>query len=225
MMEVKVSVCPRQPTGFLDLPFEVRLQIYRYCLVRRTTIHGNRIHLSGDKNKSLLLVSKRIGSEALDVLYGDNVFTVSALRGGEWYFNKHFTEANRQRIRKVQLLMEPPPNEDDCILDSTVWSPVLANLKELSIVALQPLPLSLALDFQLWDKWISWLRSMLQYIACHLPRSCVVELDDNDRYRFGIRAVTSECLPIEYQCVQSLTGDYYFMRNDYSIESGYCDQQ
>ena len=104
MMEAKVSASPRRPTGFLDLPTEIRLQIYRYCLVSEDPI---RLYVFEFKRSipcyknSLLLVSKKVGLEALDVLYGDNIFQLSFDGWEEYDFNENFTEANRRKIRAL----------------------------------------------------------------------------------------------------------------------------
>jgi hypothetical protein len=38
-MEVKVSLSSRGPIGFLDIPLEIRHQIYQYCLMRKDPIN------------------------------------------------------------------------------------------------------------------------------------------------------------------------------------------
>ena len=78
-MEVKESLSSRQAVGFLDTPWEIRRQIYQYCLVikiplsfRQTYVDPYRTQLERlnicDNQTSLLLVSKQVGSEALEIL-------------------------------------------------------------------------------------------------------------------------------------------------------------
>lgn len=65
----------RQPVGFLDIPLELRRQIYQYCLVREDPIDIKPFLTSyysrlaqpqySPRGTSLLLVSKNVGSEAL----------------------------------------------------------------------------------------------------------------------------------------------------------------
>lgn len=77
---------PSPPTTLTNLPPEIRLEIYRYLLTTRTTIKkpGDlvrcEIHHGADGGESpclhtaILRVSKRIYTEALPVLYSENVF-------------------------------------------------------------------------------------------------------------------------------------------------------
>ena len=83
--ELKASLPSRRPVGSLDIPLETRHQISRYCLVRKDPINVHHIFIDEysfsecgirDEKKSLLLVSTKIGFEALGVLYGNNIFQV-----------------------------------------------------------------------------------------------------------------------------------------------------
>ena len=95
------------PTGFLDIPLELRRQIYQYCLVRPSPLTvnylWNDINPGGDiprrHRKSPLLVSQQISEEALEVLYGDNIFRVDLNPGGGTCLQKNFTIANRKRSK------------------------------------------------------------------------------------------------------------------------------
>lgn len=142
-----MSSASRRPVGFLDMPLEIHDQIYRYCLVRENriwlTLFDNedcfnkwRIY---DEKKSLLLVSKMIGFEALRLFYGDNVFLVILQVRRGYELKKHFAEANLRRIRKIQLVMLPGGPPYGHMPDSTFWSAVFAGLTKLSIIAQQPL--------------------------------------------------------------------------------------
>jgi hypothetical protein len=160
--------------------------------------------------KKSLLVSKQVGFEAF--------------KGG-CYLRRHFTEANIQRIRKMQVVMQPQGVSYGRMLDSTLWSPILAELAELSIVTQQPLQARtyfIAPSFeQEMEEWMEWLRVILQYIARQLPSSCIAEVDDDDRNEKS--TLMRECLPSGYRMIQALTGDFCFRRYDYSKESGYWD--
>ena len=221
-MEVNMSASSRQPTGFLDLPLEIRREIYRYCLVRSNPVRVyNRFRSCGrdsrDKKRSLLLVSKEVGIEALDVLYGDTVFEVSLDGGAGEHLQEGITEANRRRIRVIQFLIQPLGIDYDRMLDSTIFPPLLANLKKLSIVAQH----DASTDVEDEAEWIEWLEATLEFITCHLPDRCVVEVDDDDEMETS--AVMREYFPRGYRKVQTLEGDFWFKRNDYSIESGFWD--
>ena len=235
-MEVKVPLSSRRPSGFLGLPLELRRYIYQYCLVREDPVAVDFIFVdpyrfSGwgirDRKKSLLLVSKQVGFEALEVLYGDNSFLLHLNGNGGSSLERHFAEANIRRIRKVQVVMRPQGCFYRHMLDSRLWSPILANLTKLSIVAQQPLqgrPKYGVPSFeQRIGEWMEWLRAILQYITRQLPSSCIVEVDDDDGRETS--TLMRECLPSGYRKVQTLTGDFHFMRNDYSRDSSYWDDE
>lgn len=225
-MEVNVSLYSRRPLGLLDIPLEIRRQIYQYCLVRRDPvilpifIYEDTLSESGirDAKNSLLLVSKKVGFEALEVLYRDNVFQIDLHDEGRTCLKRNFTEANMQKIRKIQFVMRPPSTISyRHKLDSTLWSPILGRLTRLSVVAKQPLVVRIYINEpsleQTIEGWIEWLRTTLQYIASQLSNSCIVEVDDDDRRQTS--TLVRECLPSGYRKVQTLAGDICFGRNDY----------
>ena len=72
--EIQISLSSRPAVGFLDTPLEIRQQTYQYNLASKIplTIYHMYIDPYGfegldfcDNQKSLLLVSKKVGSEAL----------------------------------------------------------------------------------------------------------------------------------------------------------------
>ena len=63
------------------------------------------------------------------------------------------------------------------------------------------------------EEGLEWLRVNLREIASRLSRSCIVEVDDDNRKE--TRAVMRESFPGGYRKVQTLSGDAYFRRNDY----------
>ena len=233
---MKATLSSRPRFRFLDTPLEIRREIYRHCLLRRdpVCIHHpfpNRHPYSGrvipEYNNSLLLVSRQVGSEALVVLYGENVFEVYLSKGGEADLKKFFAEANIGRVRRMEITtpsgsittpsgFDYPPFDRvnyKYKLDSKLWSPFLANLTKLSIVVQQPLRYRPYYKAPPMKKGLKWLRVNLQEIASHLPRSCIVEVDDDNREE--TRALMGESFPGGYRKVQTLSGDVYFGRNDY----------
>ena len=97
------------PTSLLDLPFEIRLQIYCYCIPRKCIIgvshprfpigwpleqEGDTLDFEGDywnlnKNKnSLLLLSKQLSEECLDILYGENISKLYCRLAGDLIFRR-----------------------------------------------------------------------------------------------------------------------------------------
>ena len=230
---MKTSLSSARPIGFLDLPLEIRRQIFQYCLVRKAPVSSyifiDEYRFSDwgirDRKKSLLLVSKMVGFEALGVLYGENEFQCHLHGDGGYSLRKDFTEANKRRIRKLQVVMRPQGCFYGRMLDSTLWSPLLANLTKLSIVAQQPLQARMYYNAPSFEhdmeEWMGWLRVILQYISRELRSSCVIEVDDDVRSETSI--LMKEYFPRGYRKVQTLEGDLIFRRNDYSNESGYWD--
>jgi hypothetical protein len=157
------------PTGFLDIPLELRHQIYQHCLARPSPITVNYLWndiLPGDRSgrhqKSLLLVCRKISEEALGVLYGDNVFRVDLNPGGGLCLRKNFTAVNRMRsksmgaswlwsnflgtiahlkiVRKLQIVIHDYDQSHDSLLHRPdLWPPILFSLSSLLIIAKQPL--------------------------------------------------------------------------------------
>ncbi|KAI9773954.1 MAG: hypothetical protein M1839_001966 [Geoglossum umbratile] len=235
-MEVKASLTTKRLIGFLDLPPEIHHQIYQHCLVRKEPIDIRKMYISGStvsglgictEEMSLLLVSRVVGFEALGALYGDNVFKVYLHSEGESSLKMRFMEANLRRMRKIQIVIPLLSASHGLTPDPTLWSPLLARLRKLSIVAQLPAqkPRRARKYFDVSEQemkmWMERLETTLRYIAGQLPSSCAVEVDDNDREETS--TLIRECLPSGYRKVQTLTGDLWFRRNDYSKKSGYWD--
>ena len=110
-----LAAVQRSSTCFFNIPLEIRHQIYHYCLVRGSCITVNHHYYdsyyssnwSVDKVKSLLLVSKKVSQEATDILYGSNIFRCILDGDGGYCLKQMFTEANRRKIRKLQVVMRP----------------------------------------------------------------------------------------------------------------------
>ncbi|KAM0798469.1 hypothetical protein BDR22DRAFT_859112 [Usnea florida] len=222
-MDMKATSPSRPPLGFLDTPLEIRREIYRYCLLRRhpVSIHDPHYPVFDEgirkyKN-SLLLVSRQVGSEALVVLYGENIFRVFLDDWGELDLKGFFAEANIGRVRRLEIVTPSSPYPSfevanyTYMLDFKIWSPFLANLTKLSIVVDPPI------QFRTHDKGLEkkktleWLRINLQDVASHLSHCCIVEVDDDNSEE--TRAVLGESFPGGYRKVQTLLGDAYIRRN------------
>ncbi|PCH08053.1 Hypothetical protein PENO1_008920 [Penicillium occitanis (nom. inval.)] len=132
---------PPTGIGFLDLPYELRLMIYHYSIPRnyQITVNCNLRSCVRWKNDqslderthsflSILLVSKQVSEESLNVLYGDNSFVCQwdldaarksvPLKYGSYegdcpYENESimdlflsiFTAKNRDRIRQLRYIV------------------------------------------------------------------------------------------------------------------------
>ena len=224
-MAEKVLSCSRQPTGFLDLPLELRIQVYQYCLVRKKTVNVDFIWIDPyrfsnwgicDESKSLLLVSKMVGSEALEVLYSENTFLVCLNGHLGNTLVKEFAGRNIQRIRRMHLVMRPCGISYGKLLDPTLWSPLLANLTKLTIMAQQPLVARTYYDAPPFEKelkeWTDWTTAVLQYIGRRLPTTCTIEVDDDDKQETS--TLMKEHFPQGYQKVHTRLGDIAFSREE-----------
>ena len=213
-MDMKATSPSRPPLGFLDTPLEIRREIYRYCLLRRNPV--SILPPFWDQKSrgyeiSLLLVSRQVGSEALAVLYGENIFSAYLGYWGEADLKNFFAEANIGRVRRMEILTPStpyPPFEVanyTYMLDSKIWSPFLANLTKLSIVVKPPFQSRTHNKALKKEKGLEWLRINLQDIASHLIHSCIVEVDDDNSEE--TKAVLGESFPGGYRKVQTLLGD------------------
>ncbi|KAG9191423.1 hypothetical protein G6011_09511 [Alternaria panax] len=73
------SAFNRNKLGFLDLPTQLRLKIYRYCLIEVRTITVFSSSSNGPENLAfnLLRTCQVIHSEGAEMLYSENVFRFS----------------------------------------------------------------------------------------------------------------------------------------------------
>jgi hypothetical protein len=234
--------------GFMGLPLEIRLQIYCDSIPRERLIDvsrpsfenwldtldgklctkqraiamefGRHEHFWYPRRKlnSIFFVSRQISEEALDVLYGDNVFNVQLNADGENHLINNFTEANRRRMRRLLVTAEPRGSSymPTMIPDNALWSSILPQLRWLRIVAAQPLETSfycgeLTFEERL-QRWINWLQPFLQCFSRNLLSQTIVEIDDNGCIQ--TRTLIKECLlPKGYREVQChMFGDYVFYR-------------
>ena len=102
------SLVSCRQSSLLDLPLELRREIYRYCLVREAPIRASgkvysEKHFTNGghrvKRMSLLLVNKQINVEALDILYGENYFLISMTATEGVNLKKRFAKHNLTKIR------------------------------------------------------------------------------------------------------------------------------
>lgn len=107
-------------TQFSDLPLEVRHKIYALILPHRRVVQvDTTAHLCKDVSSSkptkttkatksmsraLLVVSKPVMMDCLDMLYSNNVFEIWLHENGETTLETHFSSANRRRIRHLVLV-------------------------------------------------------------------------------------------------------------------------
>lgn len=218
--------------GFLDLPLEIRCQIYSY-FVRKSafnvsTFRGEEWCVPGQHMQhgliSLLLVSKQVYQEASDVLYGSTEFQVGInFRGGSCL--RKLNVGTRRRIRKLIVvarafrMYEGPYHP---ALSRRLWSPLLSQLTHLAIVVQQPVQQPYhrpSHHKQQLTKWVDWIKPIMNYIGQSLHPRCTVAVDDNGKGK-ETRALVKMSFPHGFCQVQTPTGDFHFGRGE-SIESRY----
>lgn len=224
------------PSGFLNLPFDIRRIIYSFLIPRKQVIRITRSMLacgieSSDNDSdffnshhsrlNVLHLSREISEEALDILYGENLFQVFLNGDGEGDLEHNFTERNRHRIRNLLVLMT------DRGVSSTpnipLWASLLPNLKVFQIIAEQPMEARAywnapTLEQDLND-WVKWAMTYFHCFRQYLGTATRVELDDDNRKE--ARSLADGYLPLTYQKIRHPRGDLVFRRGQHSIESGY----
>lgn len=178
------------------------------------------------RKTGILSVSRQISEEALDVLYGCNLFVALIHGGAHDNFHKFGTK-NISRIRYLRLVAQPMGvyYPETLKIESQFWVPLLTNLNQLCLVLQQPLRAggyynapTLEED---WREWVAWVEPILRYVAGQVTKKTVVGIDDNDLVETS--ALVQRYFPSGYKKVQTVTGDMIFMRGDFSYESGYWD--
>ncbi|KAK3384106.1 hypothetical protein B0T24DRAFT_607305 [Lasiosphaeria ovina] len=150
-MMASISPLPamRAAAGFLDTPLEIRLIIYRLLLVKpeRVVLHQNPDLVVQGPAKShatnVLLLCRQVSDEALDVLYGENVFWAHQSAAFPDVAAR-IPERNRARFRRVMVShhLDFPPGQEALTVarapDPAAWAPLLANLRELRLLLWPP---------------------------------------------------------------------------------------
>jgi len=242
--------CGSKPSGFFFLPLEIREKIY-FHLLPHSAIFVQHLNFEIDpwirsiwedpeqrayfdeveetvpkRKTGILSVSRQISEEALNVLYGRNLFIV-LVHGGAHNKLLKFGTANIRRIRYLRLVAQPMGIcfPEPVQFDSQLWIPLLTDLSQLCLVAQQPLQAmsyynapSLEEDMQ---EWIAWLEPILRYLARNITEKTIVGVDDNKLVETG--DVIQKRFRSGYERVQTVTGDQIFKRGMFSWESGYWD--
>lgn len=163
------------PMSFLDLPFELRLKIYRFYVPRGCFVWNkasstipefhfvlleNRARLTPRTfsqepfETALLRVCKQVSEECLDVLYGENQFEMNLARGAQVVLQKAFTSQNIQRIRQLNVIARLTAHPPDVRLlpqpDHQFWSVVIPQLRNFILQANDP-AICVNATLALWD--------------------------------------------------------------------------
>ncbi|KAF8847870.1 hypothetical protein BDZ45DRAFT_681615 [Acephala macrosclerotiorum] len=241
--------CGSRSSGFLRLPLEIREKIYLHLLLRSAVLvqylnfevgpwimsmwedpewlaFDDTEDIIPKRKTGILSVSRQISEEALNVLYGRNLFIV-AVHGGAHDKLLRFGTANIRRIRYLRLVAQPmgicfpEPME----FNSQLWTPLLTDLSQLCLVLQQPLQAGGGYNAPTLEEdmreWIAWLEPILRYLAQNITETTIVGIDDNDLAETG--EVVQKYFRYGYKKVQTVTGDKIFERGEFSWESGYWD--
>lgn len=219
----------------MDLPFELRRQIFRYCIKCDFVIYVNglwrhnsvflsladAVHrrsatnhpltymaedLSGDdinvpvhmrlnrldwhsewekkQNKSIVLVCKQASEDALNILYGENLFKVHTGQRGTTL--EDFSAVNQLRVRKLQLVLALGVCQTLYYFGAfqrPELLPIWSNITKLQIKAVQPhgqiSRYELDQHKNSMRKYEDQMRPLLKLLADVLPSQLQVELEDN----------------------------------------------
>ncbi|KAI9170661.1 hypothetical protein HJFPF1_00131 [Paramyrothecium foliicola] len=173
-------------------------------------------------NTGILRVCRQISDEALDILYRRNHFIV-ALHGVTEYQLFKLGPTNLRRIHSLQLIIQFQGGFPmDLNFDPTLWIPLLSDLNRLSLVLQQPLTArkhigapSLEADMR---QWTSWLDPLLEYLAAHISKSIVIEIDCDER--LDTTELLQKHLGSRLRNVQTPTGDRLFGRSTSAHDPG-----
>ena len=188
---------------------------YVESAIERNT-YGFSVHIRDDWRTGILKVSKAISDEALDVLYGQNVFVVS-IHGEIHHDLLKFGVANLRRIHSLRIVARPSGISygKPLVFDPQLWLPLLEGLQQFWIVAQQPLARE---DL---CQWATWLDPILKYFSTNIPKTRFVGIDDDGRAE--TRAMMDKYFDPCYLKVRTVTGDSCFQRRSLSRKSGYWD--
>lgn len=224
-----VFEAPRIPSvGLLALSLEIRLQIYSYLIPQKHLVEVGNPAIRYEykdwdamlwKNKtSIFRTSKQISEEALDVLYGSNEFKLYLNGGGEAYFKWKISQANRARIRTLDVVAQAEGRSFTLrqVPDHALWASILPRLKTLRIVAAQPGAASSFGEPEQRDNalkrdtkvWMQWLPRYMQCFGRHISTDTVVEVDSNEMP--ATERIVRASFPNGYRKVQCLAGEMIF---------------
>ncbi|MCJ1471126.1 hypothetical protein MMC07_009774 [Pseudocyphellaria aurata] len=179
-----------------------------------------------ERRTGILEVSRALSNEALDVLYGQNIFVVD-IHGQGYHKLLKFNVANLRRVHYLRIVARPMGVSygRPLVFDPQLWLPLLEGLQQFCIVAQQPLVArgydgAPTLEEDLCE-WTIWLDPILKYFSANLPKTTVIDLDDDGRAE--TTTMMDEHFGPGYQKVRTITGDLCFERGQYSRESGYWD--
>ena len=181
-----------------------------------------------ENRNNLFLVSKQISEEALDYVYGENIFKLDINANSEHLLGQNFPEHNIRRMRSLLVIAQPrgvsyPRKKKP---DSVLWSWLLPNLKVFRFVVQPPLAArgwnapTLEEDMEIWA---GWMKAFLECFAQHLHSTTRVEVDMDGRKETA--ELVEKFLPNGYRNVRCrFAGDFIFKRGRFMWGSDYWDE-
>ncbi|KAL0467543.1 hypothetical protein QR685DRAFT_503714 [Neurospora intermedia] len=136
--------------GFLDLPLEIRIFIYRELVLQPDTIELSRRRpvfkcLQNTNITAILSLNQQTRAEALDVFYAENTFRIVVADEGNEDLLSRLPQADcRLPIRRLELTHPVVASSVSNTMlyrpdvDNKIWMSVLANLKSLCIIVVEP---------------------------------------------------------------------------------------
>ncbi|KAK2873816.1 hypothetical protein FQN49_002040 [Arthroderma sp. PD_2] len=220
---------------FLNLPFEIRHEIYSHCIPYKSHFEEIRYFRARDstsqpsrpaniKNKNAILrVSKQISEECLNMLYGKNRFYITLNASRRCLVANRITAENRARIRDVVVIVRhlgPAYVRQTPVPADGLWSSLLPGLRQLKIIAEQPAqsthsPYDPALGEKI-RSWVSWFGPLMECFAKYLTSYTVVEVDENGKE--ATTELVKQYLPHRYRVVRDgIHGDFIFQRGRFAL--------
>ncbi|KAK1775023.1 hypothetical protein QBC45DRAFT_384166 [Copromyces sp. CBS 386.78] len=134
--------------GFLDLPIEIRIFIYRQVVVQPDTLEISRCRpvfecLQDDDTTAILSLDHQTRAEVLDVFYSENTFRIVADEDNQDSLSK-LPQADCLPIRRLELthpVIASSPSSTMLYkpdVGNKAWMSVLSNLKSLCIIVVEP---------------------------------------------------------------------------------------
>lgn len=212
-------------TQFLDLPLELRREIYHYCLPPKdfavcVGFFVPRYNLRSGKSIGLLSACKQINHEALDILYGEALckYDLHMHRGA--HFGECFPDTNKQRVRKVRMLLDydidGKADLNGLQLVTGLDACILARLTKLEIVAALPRPSKKYPTPEqvevAREKWLKWFEMVICDIARATAPHLCIEIDDNDQEQ--TTAIVNRFLASRFRKIKTDSGNLYFKRKN-----------
>ncbi|KAH7635372.1 hypothetical protein B0T09DRAFT_277140 [Sordaria sp. MPI-SDFR-AT-0083] len=134
--------------GFLNLPLEIRILIYREVVVQPDTLEISRCRpvfecLQDADTTAILSLNHQTRTEALEVFYSENTFRIVADEDNEGLLSR-LPQADHLPIRRLELthpVIASSPSSTMLYrpdVGNKAWMSVLSNLKSLCIIVIEP---------------------------------------------------------------------------------------